>query len=378
MNKSILAFMNAYTRGKSGADMCFIEIFKRFKYPNVSIVTSQLGKQLVQKNELSAKYYITTREKTFQNVIQTYVKRILSGVIVSLKSAPPDILYVTSDTLPDIVPALTIKIRDKRVVWVQKIFHLIPKQRRISHFAQKMSFFVIKRFADIIIIDNDSLMKELRRQDFPMKKVYINHLGIDLPYFKSIVPTKRSFDAVFMGRLHSSKGIFDLISIWRTIVDKISHAKLAIIGTGDRHALEKLKRTIRRAGLQKNIQLLGYLENEAAFSLIKSSKVFLFPSHEEGFGLVIGEVMACGVPIVAYDLPMYQNTFKKGMRTVHLGRIDLFSSSVLDLLREKKERIKLIKIGSSCVKRFTWSSTVKKELRILFGQKSIGSFNRTY
>lgn len=370
--------MNAYTRGKSGADICFIEIFRRIKSVELAVVTSQLGKHLCKKKGLKAIYHVTSKEKNFGNIVTTYIKRTARGMWLGLTTTPKDIVYATSDAPPDVLPSFIYKFKQRKTFWVQKIFHVIPKERLFSYYVQKISFFLIKRSADVIIVDNDFLLQELVKQGFAKKKLHLNYLGIDHRYFRTVTQKKRGFDGIFMGRLHRSKGVIDLIKIWKQVVEKFPYANLAMIGTGAKVIKEELKDLIVLNKLEKNITLLGYLEDDQVFSLIKSSKLFLFPSHEEGFGMVIGEVMACGVPIVAYDLPIYETTFKKGMRTVPLGRIDLFSSSVLDLLREKKERVKLIKIGSFCVKRFTWSQTVKKELRILLGQKDIGSFNRTY
>src|SRR5690606_5524237 len=106
-------------------------------------------------------------------------------------------------------------------------------------------------------------------------------------------------------RLHSSKGIFDLIYIWEQVVKKMPEATLGIIGTGDNKTILRLQKLIKNKKLTNNIVLCGFLPNETAYSIIKGSTVFLFPSHEEGFGMVVGEVLALGVPTVTYDLPVF-------------------------------------------------------------------------
>ena len=320
----------------------------------------------MQKNGLSAKYYITSREKTFQSVIQTYVRRIFSGIIFSLKSPPPNIVYATSDALPDVLPTLIMKLRNKKVEWVQKIFHLIPKERKLSFYSQKLSFFFIRRFADVIIVDNDFLLKELENQKFPTDKIKVNYLGIDVGYFDSVSKTKRTFDAVFMGRLHKSKGIFDLVAIWKNILINLPNAKLAIIGTGEKKIVTELKDLIVKNGLKKNITMFGYLEDNHAYSLIKSSQVFVYPSYEEGFGMVIGEVMACKIPVIAYDLPAYTYTFKKAIQTVPLGNTHLFSRALLELLVSNEERERLTQKGYTLAKKYTWKSTVERERKYLW------------
>ena len=111
--------------------------------------------------------------------------------------------------------------------------------------------------------------------------------------------------------------------------------------------------------------MLGYLEDDRAFSLIKSSQVFVYPSYEEGFGMVIGEVMACQVPVIAYDLPAYTHTFKKAIQTVPLGKTHLFSIAVLELLVSNRERERLKQKGYILAKKYTWKSTVERERKYL-------------
>ena len=216
------------------------------------------------------------------------------------------------------------------------------------------------------IKQKQSSLKELENQKFPTDKIKVNYLGIDVGYFDSVSKTKRTFDAVFMGRLHKSKGIFDLVAIWKNILINLPNAKLAIIGTGEKKIVTELKDLIVKNGLKKNITMFGYLEDNHAYSLIKSSQVFVYPSYEEGFGMVIGEVMACKIPVIAYDLPAYTYTFKKAIQTVPLGNTHLFSRALLELLVSNEERERLTQKGYTLAKKYTWKSTVERERKYLW------------
>lgn len=48
MKRKIIAFMNSYTQGMSGGDICFIEIAKRMNQYNKIVVTSLLGKRVCE------------------------------------------------------------------------------------------------------------------------------------------------------------------------------------------------------------------------------------------------------------------------------------------------------------------------------------------
>lgn len=360
----IIAFMNAYTDGKSGGDMAFIEIFKRITNVDLTVVTSKMGKELCEKRGLRATFICSTSENNFNSIIATYIKRIISAVFITYKLSDFDIVYATSDALPDTLPAFLLKIRMKKIKWVQKIFHIIPSHRVISHYSQEFSFTLIKRFADCTVIDNSLLKKDLQKKGFTKKDILINPLGIDYNWFQNVKPSKNTYDGVFMGRLHRSKGIFDLVIIWRKVIENFPKAKLAIIGRGKPEILKALNKKVQESGLKKNIDLLGHLDDDIAFSTIKSSKVFVFPSHEEGFGLVIAEALACRTPVIAYDLPAYHDTFSD-IITVPFGNLKKFSESVVNIIGIKSKRKKVMENGLKLVKNLGWDKTAQRELEFL-------------
>lgn len=213
-NTKVLAFMNAFTQGKSGGDVAFIEIFKRLNFSKLTVVTSLLGKKLCEKSGLKAKYIVTTHEKYFGNVYYTYFKRILKAIIYIFQHQDFDLVYSSSDALPDVLSALLLKITHKKIKWMAKFYHLIPQTRPLPYFFQRISLLAANRYADII----------LNKGEF----------GFNSEMIDSVLPSPQKFDAVFMSRLHASKGIFDLIEMWKKIVIKLPNATLAVIGTGSK------------------------------------------------------------------------------------------------------------------------------------------------
>jgi len=365
-DQKIVAFMNAYTQGNSGGDACFIEIAKRVGEYKKIVVTSSLGKQLCQSKGLQAEFLITTSEKFFSNVIFTYLVRLLRALFLRIELNKGDIIYGTSDFLPDVLPALLQKMRGKNGKWVQKIYHLIPAKRIIPYLAQRISFFFIRRYADVIIIDNSFLKQDLIESDFNGNKIFVNHLGTDLKYFQEIKKDPKAlYDAVFLGRMHASKGIFDIIKIAKSIILQKPEFKMAVIGGGNHKIAEIFKEQIKKEGLDKNIFTLGYLEDEEAFSILKNSIVFLFPSHEEGFGIAAVEAMACGLPVIAWNLPVFKEVFPLGMIQLPIGEISLFAEAVLKLLDNDEFYSALSAEAEKHVQNFDWSIVARRELRFM-------------
>jgi glycosyltransferase involved in cell wall biosynthesis len=97
------------------------------------------------------------------------------------------------------------------------------------------------------------------------------------------------------GRLHSQKNFPLLIEAFKIVRSNVD-ARLVILGEGEeRRNLEKL---ISEGGVQE-VYLPGHLENP--WSYIARSDVFVLSSEQEGFGRVLVESMACGVPVIATD-----------------------------------------------------------------------------
>lgn len=104
---------------------------------------------------------------------------------------------------------------------------------------------------------------------------------------------------ITLGRLVEQKDHSTLIKAFKSCHEKIPDSRLLILGQGPLKAdTEKL---IKELQLENEVTLLGFVENP--FDYLKKSDVFVFSSRFEGFGNVLVEAMACGLPIVSTSCP---------------------------------------------------------------------------
>jgi len=58
--------------------------------------------------------------------------------------------------------------------------------------------------------------------------------------------------------------------------------------------------------------------------------VFVFPSHEEGYGIAVAEAIAAGKPVVACDLPHYREVFADSLITFPVGDVNALTKRLTD------------------------------------------------
>lgn len=362
----VTALFSAYSEGISGGDLCFIEIAKRRPDWNLTVVTSALGRDLCREHGLEARFLLLSREATFSDPIRTYALRAARGVPM-LRRERADVFYATSDFLPDTLLARYLRTRNPHSVWVQKVFHLIPKERVIPHHAQRASLRLI-RSADKVITDNQLLSRELDRYGIHPQRVSVNYPGIDVAYFSRLPePRNKTYAGAFLARLAPSKGIADLVPIWERVIKRLPSAKLAVIGRGEPRLLAELRARVRDAGLANRVEIFGHLPKDRAFEIVKSSEVFLVPSREEGFGIAALEAIAAGLPVVAYDLPVFAEVFSHGMIRVPIGDVHLFADEVATLLQNTSLRSALVQDTARFVERFAWETVAAREAEAIEG-----------
>ncbi len=99
---------------------------------------------------------------------------------------------------------------------------------------------------------------------------------------------------VSVGRLEPAKGHADLLQAFRQVVDRLPHARLAIIGRGDLEP--ELKALCTTLGLQDRVQFLGFRQD--LLDLVGACDVFALASLYEGQGVATMEAMAMSRPTV--------------------------------------------------------------------------------
>lgn len=104
---------------------------------------------------------------------------------------------------------------------------------------------------------------------------------------------------VFMSRVHPKKGLDLLIPAFAAL--KNLDPALAIIGPGSEEYVASIRRKIDRAGIGDRVVMTGMLKGDDRIAALHDANLFVLPSYQENFGVVVVEALAAGTPVLISD-----------------------------------------------------------------------------
>jgi glycosyltransferase involved in cell wall biosynthesis len=102
--------------------------------------------------------------------------------------------------------------------------------------------------------------------------------------------------ALFMGRIHPKKGCDLVIEAFANVLAEYSEWHLVIAGPDQVDWQKKLERRAEQLGIGARITWTGMISGATKWGALRSAEVFVLPSHQENFGIVIAEALAAGTP----------------------------------------------------------------------------------
>ncbi|MDA9479223.1 glycosyl transferase [Bradyrhizobium sp. CCBAU 65884] len=106
---------------------------------------------------------------------------------------------------------------------------------------------------------------------------------------------------LFLSRIHPKKGCDLLIDAFAKIASSAPDLDLVIAGPGHSDWVNRLKQQADSAGVADRIHWPGMLEGDQKWGGFHGCEAFVLPSHQENFGIVVAEALACAKPVLITD-----------------------------------------------------------------------------
>jgi glycosyltransferase involved in cell wall biosynthesis len=168
-----------------------------------------------------------------------------------------------------------------------------------------------------------------------------------------------------VGLLNDRKNVLFLIDVFKELIPKYKNLVLIICGSGNLKI--KLEEIIEKSNLIGKVYLFEPVYGQQKLKVFNLADIFLFPSKNEGFGLVGAEAMACGKPVIAADnssLPELVDDKKSGY-LAKTNDINDWVHKIELLINSNKLKDRMGKNGLKKVKKYyTWDKVADKTIEV--------------
>jgi glycosyltransferase involved in cell wall biosynthesis len=279
-----------------------------------------------------------------------------------------DVVIASSHYPYDVIPAMLMKLRfpsSKLVVYFHSLdipYQSLSFRRVMSVMSNYFGAILIRMCADLVFTINRYTRNFLLLLGLEEGKIFLTNNGVEIKAFVP-VPKKKIFDLCFIGRHVKHKGIYDLLTILEILRKTKPSIKLAICGHGEETS--RINELVRMKRLENNALLLGFVQESKKYEILCSSRVFVFPSYVEGWGIAIAEAMVCSLPVIAYNLPIYREIFGDKLITVPLGDVNAMAGQIIFLLNNPKIAQEIGNSNKEFIKKYSWEEVANKEINLI-------------
>jgi glycosyltransferase involved in cell wall biosynthesis len=325
----VLSIKASFLADKLGYDICIVSLNEKGKIPFYKF-SSKIIFHSIEIGKRKTNYF--------------------RGIQRIVKDFAPDIISVCDDGLKGFFVPLWINSRAK-IIYERHVSKEMTTQGQKPNLKQKISFLLMDTgswlYDRFVVLTNDNKSQ--------WKFGNIEVIPNPLSFYPNSVSKLNNKRIIAVGKVTTQKGYDRLLEAWKLIEHKYPEWSIDIYGSVTDN--NKLPEIIKGTSIDikkpvKDIQK-EYL----------SASIYVLPSRFEGFGMVLTEAMACGVPCVAFDCPCGPRDIirdKEDGFLVENGDIKQFAKQLSILIENERLRKKMGQRARQNVQRYDISIIARK------------------
>lgn len=180
---------------------------------------------------------------------------------------------------------------------------------------------------------------------------------------KSVSPLTEK-RVITVARYSHEKGIDLLLQAWAEVEKQCVDWRLDVFGNGDTSSFESL---VNQLGIDRSRCHLNGRTDDVEKEYFNSS-LFVLSSRFEGFGMVIVEAMACGLPVISFDCPCGPKAIisnEKDGLLVDNGNVTALAQGIITLITDISRRNSMARAASNTAQRYV-IGRIASEWKLLF------------
>ena len=263
--------------------------------------------------------------------------------------------------------------------------HIFTGQVWANKFGFKRNFLkvcdiIVSCCSTNLLADSNSQIIFLAEQKIsPLEKIKVlgagSICGVDLDRFKPNLLIRLNLrvqlgiprDAIvylFIGRLNEDKGILDLSAAFENLSNEDANVHLLVVGPDEEGIYPRIVKML--VGCSSQLHCIGYSEKPEQY--MACADILCLPSHREGFGSVVIEAAAVGLPVIASNIYGLQDAVIDGQTGIlHQPKnIDEITAAMRTLGKDSRLRNKMARLAKRRAQAFFSTSVLASEMRIYY------------
>lgn len=227
---------------------------------------------------------------------------------------------------------------------VSKLFGVIYVNTRHEVFESMSWHWQLLDKLSMTLVDANIFISDVVAKSYKSRFVFDKHActiknGIDIETLDRIKRVKpdnaQSMVVICPGRFVPVKGQIFLIEAWPAVLKRFPEARLCLPGAGPDE--QKLKQRCQELGIENHVDFPGWLPREEILVRIGNAQIMAVPSAQEGFGLVVAEAMALGVPLICSDIPVFREVAGDTAGYFPVGEVQCLADDIIRILEQPEQ-----------------------------------------